>query len=296
MFEENNSCKEKKNWLGRLHYLHYVYVILILILILVAFISYYHCDEQDLVSQVGFAASISSIILSVLAIFMTLLSNNSIGGMLHKVRDMHDAVNSIPKTLNESVSNLKDTTSDLRDINSDVNKSLSALGLKLQELENHLNENDKKFQEIVDNITSSNTRENSGIEMPSEALVNQYLYVMSLNGLIILYAFYLYKEEQKSGIFNIEEFVKRFDGLSVNYIQGILVASTSVNILHYVVEKGTVNYNIKELSLSDYIKKDSLTNAIKKCCEDICENYKGSPSYYNVDVLVNKVRDYIETL
>jgi hypothetical protein len=265
-------------------------------MIIVAFISYYHCDEKDLVAQVGFAASISSIILSVLAIFMTIMSNNSIGGMLHKVRDMHEAVVTIPQNLGESISNLKETALDLKSINSDVNKALDTLGSKLQELDDHLAENDKKIKIIVDNITLSDSKESFGLEKPSETLVNQYLISMSLNGLIVLYAFYLYKEVQKRGVFAIDEFVKSFDGINASYLQGIIVASASINILHYEVEKEGNNYRIKELGLLDSIKKEKLHNAIKSNCDNIQKNYGGSTDYYDVDVLVNKVKDYIETL
>lgn len=275
--------------------LHYIYWIIILILTNIALFSYYYSGDDNLTSMIAFAATIASIILSVLAIFMSLLSNNSVGGMLHKVRDMHDAVILIPGTLNESISNLKETTSDLKILNTDVNKSLDTLGHKLQELEDHLTENDKKIQEIVDNITSTNSRGLVEIEAPSESLVIQYLNVMSLNGQILLYAFCLYKEEQKSGVFMIDEFAKRLQGVNAYYLQGIMVASTSANILNYTVVEGNI-LGVKDLSLSEYIKKERLHNLISKNCENIRNKFSGPADYYDVEVLVKKVKDYIDTL
>ena len=126
--------------------LHYKYWIFILILIIIVIFSYYNSGDANLTSMIAFAATIASIILSVLAIFMSILSNNSIGGMLHKVRDMHDAVSGIPSSLEQSVSELKDASTGLTSINQDVTKSLSALGAKLQDLDEHISENNSKLQ------------------------------------------------------------------------------------------------------------------------------------------------------
>lgn len=68
--------------------LHYKYWIIILILLNIAIFSYYNSGDTNLTGMIAFAATIASIILSVLAIFMSILSNDSIGGMLH--RDKRD--------------------------------------------------------------------------------------------------------------------------------------------------------------------------------------------------------------
>ena len=67
----------KIHFLKRISGWHYVYVILILILTIVGIVAYFYSDKKDFVSLVSFAATISSIILSVLAIIFTVVSGES---------------------------------------------------------------------------------------------------------------------------------------------------------------------------------------------------------------------------
>lgn len=102
--------EEYKNWFGRLHHLHYIYIILILLLILVSIIAYYHSDEHDLVAQVGFAASISSIILSVLAIIVTVVSNGSMDKLAHGMYGLRDVPADVKKSTDDAIKKITDTT------------------------------------------------------------------------------------------------------------------------------------------------------------------------------------------
>ena len=79
----NNSDNNMKN-----NNLHYRYVILILVLALISIFSYYFYGNEDLVKTISFAGTLASIILSVLAIFITVLSNDSLSSMIHKIRDL----------------------------------------------------------------------------------------------------------------------------------------------------------------------------------------------------------------
>ena len=62
--------------------LHYKYIIAIFGILFVLFFAYWFSGETKLVEIVSFAGTITSIILSVLAIFMTVLSNDSMSSMI----------------------------------------------------------------------------------------------------------------------------------------------------------------------------------------------------------------------
>ena len=112
------SCRESsKNWFAQICYLHYLYVIFILLAALIGVISYYHCSEKDksLHEFISFAATLSSIILSVLAIFITVMSGEStnklrdgIMGLLKIPEDLSNKVDKSVLDLNNATKNLND--------------------------------------------------------------------------------------------------------------------------------------------------------------------------------------------
>ena len=93
----NNSDNNMKN-----NNLHYRYVIFILVLALISTFSYYFYGNEDLVKTISFAGTLASIILSVLAIFITVLSNDSLSSMIHKIRDLYEAIKDIPDSIKKS--------------------------------------------------------------------------------------------------------------------------------------------------------------------------------------------------
>ena len=289
-------CTEEIKWSFPFNPLHLIYCIIILVLVIIAIFSYYYSGDSNLATLIAFAATIASIILSVLAIFMTILSNNSIGGMLHKVRDLHDTVTAIPENLNESVADLKGTTKELMLVNSDVNKSISALGDKLESLENHLVQNDNKLDYLLNRIPSNNTEKSDKSEPPSETLIEQYLNTLSLNGIFILYGFYLYQEKEKTGIFSISEFAKTQFGVDPAYLHGVIVASASANIISYFTIEGTNNMDITNLSLSPYITKDAIIKRIEIICADICRKFEELKKHYDPNIREKKIELYVDSI
>ena len=288
------DSKEKK-WSMSFNPLHLKYWIFILILVIIAIVSYYYSGDNNLTGMIAFAATVASIILSVLAIFMTILSNNSIGGMLHKVRDLHDAVTPIPETLKGSISELKETTTGLRSINDEVKRSLSSLSTKLEDLDSHLKENDDKIEKLYGEISRSKP-ENESPEQPSANLVGQYLNTLSLNGLLLLYGFMLYKEMGKTEDFKLDVFTKHLFGAEPSYMHGILIASASANIIEFENVEDVNNLTIKNMSLSSHIRKDVLQERIAIICEDIRTRIDNSFDYYQYDVVERRVRDYVDSL
>lgn len=287
---------EKNRWKLGFNPLHLEYWIFILVLVIIAIFSYHHSGDTNLGGLIAFAASISSIILSVLAIFITILSNNSVGGMLHKVRDMHDTVLSIPESIKESIADLKEATTELMAVNSEVNRSVNMLGGRLDDLENHLSLNDNKIDTILNSVSSVNSTGSSNTVPPTEKMIEQFLNTISLNGLYLLYAFVLYSERRKSGVFFLDQFAKNLFGVESSYLLGILVATSSVNIISYVNVEETHNMGIKNMFISPFIKKDILFGRITVLCNDIVKSYETMRNEYDAKSIEKTISDYIDTI
>ena len=286
---------EEKKWSFPFNPLHLIYCIIILVLVIIAIFSYYFSGDSNLSNLIAFAATIASIILSVLAIFMTILSNNSIGGMLHKVRDIHDEVVSIPDTLNKSVADLKETTTGLMSVNTEVNKAITSFGNKLEDLETHISQNDNKIDEMLNRYSSINTVKDK-TEYPTALLIEQYLNMLSLNGLFLLYGFWLYQEKQKTGVFSLDAFAKCLFVADPAYLHGVLVASGSANILFYNTIDDTNIMDIINLSLSPYITIETITSRIDSLCADISKRYKELSKHYNAETRKQKISGYVESI
>ena len=287
---------EKNRWKLGFNPLHLEYWIFILVLVIIVIFSYHHSGDTNLGGLIAFAASISSIILSVLAIFITILSNNSVGGMLHKVRDMHDTVLSIPESIKESIADLKEATTELMAVNSEVNRSVNMLGGRLDDLENHLSLNDNKIDTILNSVSSVNSTGSSNTVPPTEKMIEQFLNTISLNGLYLLYAFILYSERRKSGVFFLDQFAKNLFGVESSYLLGILVATSSVNIISYVKVEETHNMGIKNMFISPFIKKDILFGRITVLCNDIVNSYETMRNEYDAKSIEKTISDYIDTI
>ena len=287
---------EKDRWKLGFNPLHLEYWIFILVLVIIAIFSYHYSGDTNIGGLIAFAASISSIILSVLAIFITILSNNSVGGMLHKVRDMHDTVLSIPESIKESIADLNEATTELMAVNSEVNRSVNMLGGRLDDLENHLSLNDNKIDAILNSVSSVNSTGSSNTVPPTEKMIEQFLNTISLNGLYLLYAFVLYSERRKSGVFFLDQFAKNLFGVESSYFLGILVATSSVNIISFVNVEETHNMGIKNMFISPFIKKDILFGRITVLCNDIVKSYETMRNEYDAKSIEKTISDYIDTI
>ena len=132
----------KIHFLKRISGWHYVYVILILILTIVGIVAYYYSDKKDFVSLVSFAATISSIILSVLAIIFTVVSGESTNRLRDGMYDLRRIPEEVSEAINSTIRSLQQTTQEMRAStveNKAATENLTKeLGVKIQQVEVHL--------------------------------------------------------------------------------------------------------------------------------------------------------------
>lgn len=86
-------------------------------------------DNDELSKQFSFASTITSIILSVIAIIMTVVSGESINSLLHKFRDLYGEICSVPTKIDTSVGKMESLTENL----DGIHKELQGLPPKIVE-------------------------------------------------------------------------------------------------------------------------------------------------------------------
>lgn len=124
-------------------------IIVVLAITLVNLFAQQTCDNQKFVDQVSFASTISSIILSVIAIIMTVVSNDSISLLLHRFRDLHDDIKEVPSNLKKSLNSIESSVSQLNKVETD----LSELPTLLQSLINTTNNNIVNLSNMISDIS-----------------------------------------------------------------------------------------------------------------------------------------------
>ena len=129
-------------------------VIAVLGITLINLFSQETCQNKVFVDQVSFASTISSIILSVIAIIMTVVSNDTIGSLLHRFRDLHDDIKEVPEELRKTVKSFNSSCKELEGIE----QNLNILPAKLEEAKGQITTVSELIQGFVDRLNSIEER------------------------------------------------------------------------------------------------------------------------------------------
>lgn len=119
------------------------------------------CDNEIFVDQVSFASTISSIILSVIAIIMTVISSDSMNSLLHKFRDLCDVLQNTPVKIEASMGSIKESSEKLQEVEKKIkdlpqilNENQDALNGILSSIQETIGQLDEKILEIKSETTS----------------------------------------------------------------------------------------------------------------------------------------------
>lgn len=246
--------QEKLHFLKKISGWHYVYVIIILLLVIVGLVSYNYSECDSLVSLISFAATISSIILSVLAIFMSLLSSES----MNQLRDCLLGLTSIPSevkvAISSTIDDMKKSSEELNRAteasNNNIEKFNQAVENKISELESHVIKRlDLHQKTTLKAITEANLTNKDGGSISkdnlSDEIIERFVSTTSNSSLAFLYIIGRYCEKAKitkeQHIINLDDVVfvinggKTDNSLSM-YLFACLVLLSSFGLLDYEIQ------------------------------------------------------------
>lgn len=147
-------------------------IIVILSLMVVNLFAQQTCANEEFVKEVSFASTISSIILSVIAIIMTVVSNDSISSLLHKVRDLHDNIKDVPSDIKKTSIDLNESVKKLNSLEESLNK----IPDELEIIQKNISQNIEKLRDMLDNTM----KKIEGIDQKTDILKEQ-LYSSHIN-------------------------------------------------------------------------------------------------------------------
>lgn len=262
------------------------------------------CSDRVMVEQFSFASTISSIILSVIAIIMSVVSSDSINNLLHKFRDLHDEIKDVPHNIDSSITlmnnasskfegiydNLKDTpqkieknTEIMKDVSRDVNESISRLSELLSDIQDKTGKLDsievnvKMMKEQFFNAAPKNVElsENLGL---AEKQTEQIITTGSLSGGLMLYAIKLAKDNN------------RLLSLS-NLASALKIAGTYDYFYGYYVAMTAIGMVTCKLDTNDMLKVQEYDKSINTLKEKLIQRVENDPKFENQFKLVDEFID-----
>lgn len=245
-------------------------IIIILAIMLVNLFAQQTCENQEFVNQVSFASTISSIILSVIAIIMTVVSNDSINSLLHKVRDLHDNIKDVSSDIKRTSVDLSESVKKLNSLEESLNKIPSELEIT----QKNINQNIERLRDMLDNATkkiegidqktdilkgqlySSHINEASSVE---NTIDNEFLkqFIESLPLAAILAVYICISAKKRSMKFQLDD-ITRFIGLQEHqeYISAVIVIFRALRLIDIKQsEDGTLEVLMVDETVKDSIMK-----------------------------------------
>lgn len=279
----SNNCDNNNNN----DYLHYRYVIFILVLALVSIFSYYFCGNDELVKTISFAGTLASIILSVLAIFITVLSNDSLSSMIHKIHDLYEAIKDIPSTIDNSITSLTSSTRQLRDNMNELNAFLPELKAEMSKVDEHIKENNEAIKALSSqqvSETENSINKNESIKI--DEFFKFYLQGCSFIGLCLIYLLYVTAEKKKS--ISLAEYCQKIDvNSSIQYDFGFYIAcrATGLFLSDLSPDEKFVIFNV---AFAKKISKEDIVNALRQSSTMLDnENFNADEYITKIDNFVN---------
>lgn len=275
-------------------------VIVVLAIMLVNLFAQKTCNNETFVNQVSFASTLSSIILSVIAIIMTVISNDSISSLLHRFRDLHDEIKDVPTDLKKSLEVIDNSVSKLNE----VQEGLSKLPEKLQSLISTTNNNIINLSNVISDISSktnfvhdtlkggfySSKKDNDSSLMHSKndfykSLINKSSYW----GDCLLYTIF-YAQNYSVKSFSLSTFSDRIANRNdkSNYFWGFIIAINATGLIKVKCEGDLIE-------IFD-IDKDFDKQFIYNFILNYFSGNHSSDKFTNPEEDLNKIHDWIKEL
>lgn len=280
------------NGMSRSIHMWYVCGIATFIIVeLVTFIVVGNMDAQNIMDNISFASTLSSLILSVLAIFMTVLSGES----MNKLRDSLVGLGSIPKevkqAVEETIGKMQQSTKDLNSATEASNKNLEKLSDvmsdKISEIEHHILDQLKVHQQttlkaINERVIGRKEGMQGNSSDISDAMVDNFLSSTSNASIYLLYMIGHYcdnvqKYKVSPPVVNLKDLAivinsgKKDDSFGM-YLFACLVILSSFGLLDYETGKdqmAEVTFTTINSSLMSKIPKQFTKREMDKASEEL---------------------------
>ena len=245
---------------AKIQKLHLFYVSGILVFIIVELVTGICMGDErhsDILSYVNFAATLSSLIMSVVAIIFTIVSGSRGDEQYKKIDNASDKVA-------ESLAKFSEKTSDIDASIATFKSSTDILASQMDTIIELVNGGDRTSKTVLDHIQGlQNTKNSSSKEYGNDSdrlhTVQEFVNISSYSGKLALYACVLSKDTSTS--FSIKGISENGDDEAYKY--GYIIASVAAGIINIKPS------NSRNIEVESYIKdlKPSLELSIQEAID-----------------------------
>ena len=215
-----------------------------------------------LLEYLSFASTITSFVLSILAIFVTVQSSSDLYKQFARIEEATTTIKSLSETIKKDLPNISKAGEDIQKTSSKLSDKLDSVVEKINaNLENKI----MKIENKLDSLDSSNkgpedTEQptNSSDEVNFATFRKGFLSITSINGLLAIYACSLSNDNSNKEF----ELSKLFNGKDA-YIYGFLIATASTKFIRLIVtNQDKVKCDYSEFNCTEI--KDAFKNRFNK--------------------------------
>lgn len=238
-------------------------VIVVLTCIIIAMIAILCYKKEDFSEQISFASTITSIVLSVIAIIMTVVSGETLNNLLHKFRDLHDDIKEVPSKFEQTTDRFEKSCKDIEAVQKDLEllpSELISTRKKVEELYNELRDAhvdikvvDSKFEDLKNGLLGAENKqeEYKTTEQVSDNLIENLCSIMPYRGLFVFYSLYIGYVTHTPFDSNLIRTIYSAEGFEI-YFWGIIVTLNGLNIIEI---KKVENADFEVDKMSPYMCK-----------------------------------------
>ena len=200
----------------------------------------YGGPNNNIFDYLSFGSTITSLVLSVLAIFVTVQSSSDLYKQFTRIDNATETITTISKQLDGTLDKISDVEKKLASTSSTITNQVDNIISRVDEkLKERMQETEHKLSEQITslNISTVNTKEQTSEETLNfiTQLKTSYLNTISATGALAIYACILSKDYDKE--FILPDLLKGNE----LYVYGFLISTFSIGLLNAKIEE---NYRI----------------------------------------------------
>lgn len=135
-------------------FIHGFYIISFLVIVIIFLLAKSLHKDIDAVQFISFAATLSSLILAVIAIIYSIISNGQFSSSISKMSDSAEVIGSLSKNVDITISSVKESTEDMKSFVSSFSQKVEELYPLLKNIQD---KSDSYHSELVTSITEIST-------------------------------------------------------------------------------------------------------------------------------------------
>lgn len=241
----------------RIQRLHTFYIAGILVFIIVELITWL-CMKQDncsdILSYVSFAATVSSLIMSVVAIIFTIVFSSRGDDQYKKIDNASEKVSQSLLEFSKRTQDIDESVSAFKDTSDSLTRKMESILTELRDVRSiteEIKDTTSNNKADVDADSGEFSWETDGKK--SKKVLEQFINTGSFNGNCALYACVLSKDQDKQ--FSLADIC---DGTpnAINYCYGYLIASSALGIIEGEIGKDHCNIKKYYSPIKQLIEQD----------------------------------------